>query len=97
MVDSNAFRASGIGVWYDVMRVMVFGAILTNCAILGFSSEQLLQWMPWLFIRDEGDQAMALGSGRWGGVILILFHTLVCLRAACYDWFMAASVVCYLN
>ena len=47
------------------MQVMVFIAILTNCAILGFSSEQLMQWIPSLFSREtEGDQVMAIGSGR---------------------------------
>lgn len=48
------------------MKAMVFAAILTNCAILGFSSEQLMQWLPSLFVRDEadGDQLMAMGSGR---------------------------------
>ena len=59
-------RACNIGVWYDVMRAMVFVSILTNCVILGFSSEQLMQWLPSLFARDsaDGDQVMALGSGR---------------------------------
>ena len=66
IIHAIACRAHNIGVWYDVMVVMVFTAILTNCAILGFSSEQLMQWMPWLFTRDasDGDQMMALGSGR---------------------------------
>ena len=60
-------RARDIGVWFDVMRGMVFVGILTNCAILGFSSEQLMQWLPSLFTRssDDGDQLMALGSGRY--------------------------------
>jgi len=61
-------------VWYDVMRVMVFVAILTNCVILGFSSEQLMQWLPSLFARDsaDGDQVMALGSGRCGNSVMKL-------------------------
>ena len=52
--------------WYEVMQVMAFVAILTNCAILGFSSEQLMQWAPSLFSRqaEGGDQIMAMGSGR---------------------------------
>ena len=60
-------RARDIGVWFDVMRGMVFVGILTNCAILGFSSEQLMQWLPSLFTRStsDGDQLMALGSGRY--------------------------------
>ena len=57
-------RTRDIGVWYDVMQVMVFIGILSNCVILGFSSEQLMQWLPSLFDRTEGDQVMAVGSGR---------------------------------
>jgi len=54
-------------VWYKVMQVMVFVAIITNCAILGFSSEQLIQWLPYLFTKEgtAGDShIMAMGSGR---------------------------------
>ena len=52
--------------WFDVIQVLAFVAILTNCIILGFSSEQLMQWLPWLYSRDTmgGDQVMAVGSGR---------------------------------
>lgn len=59
-------RVRDIGVWFDVMQVMVFAAVLTNCFILGFSSEQLMQWTPWLYSREtgDGDQIMAMGSGR---------------------------------
>ena len=48
------------------MQAMVFASILTNCVILGFSSEQLMQWLPWLFVRnkEDGDQTAALGEGR---------------------------------
>ena len=56
-----------IGVWFDVMQWLVLTAILTNCLLLGFSSEQLMQWLPWLYSRDMtsgGDQVMAVGSGR---------------------------------
>ncbi len=48
------------------MNVMVMISILTNCAILGFGSEQLMQWLPSMFSRQDGDgdQVLALGSGR---------------------------------
>ena len=60
------YRAKDIGVWFVVMQAMVFVSILTNCAIMGFSSEQMMQWLPWLFDRskDDGDQTLALGRGR---------------------------------
>ena len=47
------------------MQVMVLLAVLTNSCILGFSSEQLVQWLPWLYTRDGGNQVMAVGSGRF--------------------------------
>ena len=55
------------------MKAMVYIGILTNCFILGFSSEQMMQWLPWLFTRDavDGDQVMALGSGRYAGIDLV--------------------------
>jgi hypothetical protein len=55
-------------VWFEVMQGMVLLAVLTNCLILGFSSEQLMQWLPTLYSRDPttgGDQIMAVGSGRY--------------------------------
>ena len=60
-------RVRDMGVWFEVMQGMVLLAVLTNCLILGFSSEQLVQWLPWLYSRDPttgGDQIMAIGSGR---------------------------------
>lgn len=65
-LSCDLHRVRDIGVWFDVMQVMVFAAILTNCFILGFSSEQLMQWTPWLYSREaaDGDQIMAMGSGR---------------------------------
>ena len=53
--------------WFEVMQGVVLLAVLTNCLILGFSSEQLMQWLPSLYSRDPssgGDQIMAIGSGR---------------------------------
>ncbi|XP_065883003.1 anoctamin-10-like isoform X2 [Dysidea avara] len=66
-------REKDIGIWLTVMKAMVYIGILTNCFILGFSSEQMMQWLPWLFTRDavDGDQVMALGSGRY--VVLLVF------------------------
>lgn len=82
-------RSRDIGVWFDVMRGMVFVGILTNCAILGFSSEQLMQWLPSLFTRSsaDGDQLMALGSGRYvfGNFALIVdvYCMVRCLANGC--------------
>ena len=66
-----------MGVWFSVMQGMVLAAILTNCFLLGFSSEQLMQWLPWLYSRDTtsgGDQMMAVGSGRLGYITTTIIN-----------------------
>lgn len=60
------FRVRDIGVWFEVMKFMVVLGVLTNCFIVGFSSEQLMQFWPSFYTKDPitGDHVIALGSGR---------------------------------
>ena len=41
-----AVRSSGIGVWLSVLQVMSIIAVLSNCALLGFTSQQVDVWAP---------------------------------------------------
>ena len=41
-----AIRAPGIGVWLSVLQVMSVIAVLTNCALIGFTSRQVDNWVP---------------------------------------------------
>ena len=41
-----AVRSTGIGVWLTVLQVMSIVAVLTNCALIGFTSAQLNNWVP---------------------------------------------------
>ena len=41
-----AVRATGIGVWLTVLQVMSITAVLTNCALIGFTSQQVDNWVP---------------------------------------------------
>ena len=41
-----AVRAPGIGVWLSVLQVMSVIAVLTNCALIGFTSQQVDNWVP---------------------------------------------------
>ena len=52
-------------VWFEVMRIMMFTAILTHCTILGLSSNQLLQLLPFPFKDADGSHAMVMHIGRW--------------------------------
>ena len=41
-----AVRATGIGVWLTVLQIMSIIAVLTNCALIGFTSQQVDNWVP---------------------------------------------------
>ena len=45
---------------------MIAVSMLTNTVIMGFSSEQLAEWLPWMYeTADDGDQYIKLGYGRF--------------------------------
>ena len=44
---------------------MIAVAMLTNTVIMGFSSEQLAEWLPWMYETIEGDQYIKQGYGRY--------------------------------
>ena len=61
----RAMRAKNIGMWGAVLTAQVWLSALTNCFLFGFSSMQMMQWIPHLFvIAADGDQELAAGSGR---------------------------------
>jgi hypothetical protein len=41
-----ARKASGIGIWISVLQFMSVMAVLTNCALIGFTSQQIQLWFP---------------------------------------------------
>ncbi|KAK3710543.1 hypothetical protein QZH41_009363 [Actinostola sp. cb2023] len=64
-------RVSSIGVWYNVLYLMMLLSMLTNSLIVGFSSEQLASWCPWMYETIDGDQFIRPGYGRY--VVTIVF------------------------
>jgi anoctamin-10 len=49
----DSFRASGLGVWRILMSCVIWTSALTNCLIVGFTSGQLMHYMPDIYIRDS--------------------------------------------
>lgn len=41
-----ARKASSIGIWLDVLQMMSLGSLLTNCAVIFFTSTQLEKYFP---------------------------------------------------
>jgi anoctamin-10 len=57
-----AVRAAGVGMWRAVIDCMCITAVLTNCLLFALSSEQLMQWLPGLFFRDNSSINSTSGS-----------------------------------
>jgi hypothetical protein len=65
-------RTSSIGMWKDLLRGMVWSSCLTNCLLFGFTSDQMLQYVPDLYEQTEdGETRLAEGKGRL--VVLLIF------------------------
>jgi len=47
------YRCAGIGQWKTLFTGMVWCSALTNCLLVGFTSEQLMQYLPELYIEDK--------------------------------------------
>ena len=56
---------SNIGAWYNVLYAMMVLSMLTNSLIVGFSSEQLAVWCPWMYETIDNDQFIISGYGRY--------------------------------
>lgn len=64
-------RVANIGVWFNVLYCMMVLSMLTNSLIVGFSSEQLAVWCPWMYETIDNDQFIINGYGRY--VVAIVF------------------------
>ncbi|KAJ7384777.1 hypothetical protein OS493_020369 [Desmophyllum pertusum] len=61
---------------------MMVLSMLTNSLIVGFSSEQLAVWCPWMYETIDNDQFIVNGYGRY--VVAIVF---------CIEHFLILSAV----
>jgi len=79
-------RVKDIGVWFQVLMVMMLMSMVTNCFLFGFASEQLASWVPEFYeTHADGDQFIKLGYGRY--VVAVVFsaeHVLLLCVALCH-------------
>ena len=65
-------RIQNLGVWKRILQFMVWFSCLTNCLLFGFTSDQMMQYMPDFYVRDsEGITHMIRDKGYVA--ILIIF------------------------
>jgi hypothetical protein len=66
-------RSQGMGMWRDLIGAIVWMSALTNCLLMGFSSDQLMHYLPQFYERDEVSGYTDMGHERSWIVIFIIF------------------------
>ena len=69
-------RASNIGAWLTVLQAQAWFAVLCNCVLIFFTSEQMLGWFPSLFAHvtvGNGLQEQTLVQGRGRYAVALMF------------------------
>ena len=59
---------------------MMVLSMLTNSLIVGFSSEQLAVWCPWMYETIDNDQCIIDGYGRYHKVDLTCLKAIYCAK-----------------
>jgi len=63
-----AQKASGIGVWENVLQLMAVLAAMTNVGLMGFTSDVLRRWLP-----------QGLSPADMVGAVMVLEHAMLFL------------------
>jgi len=67
----RSYRADGIGIWNTMLSCIVWMSALTNCLIVGFTSDQLKEIFPNFYMVDtHGDTHLVHDKG-WIAVFVI--------------------------
>lgn len=68
----RSIRTDGLGMWKMLMSSIIWLSALTNCLIFGFTSQQLMQFLPDFFYVDSNDH-MRLVPGKGWIIVFIIF------------------------
>jgi anoctamin-10 len=63
-------RIHDIGVWKRILQVMVWCSCLTNCLLFGFTSDQMMHYVPSFYIRDDEGRTH-LDQRGWMAILII--------------------------
>lgn len=64
-------RVSSIGMWKALLNGMVWFSCLTNCLIFGLTSEQMMQYLPDLYVRNEAGENLLIHDRGWLAILVI--------------------------
>eukprot|EP00934_Nitzschia_sp_Nitz4_P001951 Nitzschia sp. Nitz4//scaffold78_size91513//55130//57271//NITZ4_004933-RA/size91513-processed-gene-0.93-mRNA-1//-1//CDS//3329558142//1951//frame0 len=65
-------RVQDIGVWKQILQFMVWFSCLTNCLLFGFTSDQMMHYLPNFYTRDAAGDTYMVNDKGWL-VILVIF------------------------
>mmetsp|Transcript_25885 Transcript_25885/g.43135 ORF Transcript_25885/g.43135 Transcript_25885/m.43135 type:complete len:187 (+) Transcript_25885:110-670(+) len=68
----RSIRCDGLNMWNKLLGAIVRLSALTNCLIFGFTSGQLMEWLPSLYQMDDTDHMRFTTDKGWI-VIFIIF------------------------
>jgi len=64
-------QVSSIGMWKKLLQFMVWFSCLTNCLLFGFTSDQMLHYMPDFYMRDEEGNTHIVQDKGWMAILVI--------------------------
>jgi hypothetical protein len=64
-------RVANIGMWKALLQFMVWFCCLTNCLLFGFTSDQMMHYMPNFYTRDDLGVTHMVNDKGWIAVLII--------------------------
>lgn len=64
-------QVSDIGMWKKLLKFMVWFSCLTNCLLFGFTSDQMMHYMPDFYIRDDAGVTNMVHDKGWIAILVI--------------------------
>lgn len=64
-------RVHNIGVWKRILHFMIWSSCLTNCLLFGFTSDQMMHYLPHFYTRDEAGVTHMIHDKGWIAILII--------------------------
>jgi anoctamin-10 len=88
----DPYRSSSLGMWKPLMASLIWMSALTNCLIAGFSSAQLMHYLPNFYVRDEEHKYNIEHEDGWLVVFVIFGLERLLLAIGVTLYFLIPSV-----
>jgi Calcium-activated chloride channel len=76
VMKPSTYRTSGFGMWNTLISCILWTSALTNCLIVGFSSDQLEHYLPHLYAPDDESDYSDLGQSEKSWILVFIIFGL---------------------